>query len=288
MAQDPPSSAAVPVAELEYEHSALEDAVIRYRKQLILVAVLAVVGSVGYFGNKLWKESQAKAAAIAFTRAQTVGDLRSVADAHAGQNGAGNALIDAARLLAQDGKGKDAISELEQFLTTYPQHPLTELAKFRLADLQLAEGASQDAVSRFQEIAQNPASPYSPLARLRMADQMWQEGKTSEAEALYQELQKRSGGDRLFAIAEQRLKHLKAAPPVPVEFVPEPAAPPDAATLPPGLNMAPPSENTLSGTINSPGLLDDNTPDAGTSLTPDGAPESDTLLPPPVLPPVEN
>ena len=43
MASDP-KQAPVPVAELEYEHSPLEDAVIRYRKQLILVGTLALLG----------------------------------------------------------------------------------------------------------------------------------------------------------------------------------------------------------------------------------------------------
>jgi len=280
MSQDPNS--AVPVATLEYEHSPLEDAVIRYRKQLILVGVLAVVGSVGYFGNKLWSESKQKDAAIAFTRAQTVGELRNVATAKAGQPAAGNALIQAALLLADDGKGKEAIEELNKFLAAYPSHPLVELAKFRLADIQLAEGATQDAVAKFQEVSSSPGSPYAALAHLRIADQKWSDGKIEEATKLYQELLTKGGGDRMFQLAEQRLKQVKIAPAALIDFVPEPS--PAAPGAAPG-NMAPPSSDALNQSISTPGLLGDDPASGGASLTPDApAGKSDSLLPPPVLP----
>jgi hypothetical protein len=289
MSSDPKSNA-VPVAELEYEHSPLEDAVIRYRKQLILVGVLAVVGSVGYFGNKLWKESKHKDAALAFTRASNVGELRSVATTHAGQSAAGNALLKAALLLAEDGKPKEAIEELNKLISTYPQHPLVTLAKFRLADLQLNEGATQDAVAKFQEVATTPGSPYAAQALLRIADQNWQDGKIEEAKKVYQEVLVKNGGDRMFRTAEERLKQLKINPPALVEYVPEaPPTPTPGAPNAPG-NMAPPSADALNSalnapSLNTPSLLDGDAAPGGTSLTPDSpAEKTDSLLPPPVLP----
>ncbi len=284
--------AAVPVAELEYEHSPLEDAVIRYRKQLVLVGVLAVLGSVGYFGSKLWKESKHKEASLAFTRAQNIGELRSVADKFAGQNAGGNALLKAAQLLNDEGKGKEALEELNKFLAAYPKHPLADLAKFRLADIQLAEGATQDATAKFLEVSNIPDSPYAALATLRMADQKWKEGKIDEATKLYGAIPSKHGGDRMFAISEARLKQIKLLPPALIDFVPEPVPAPGApGTIPgaPGLNMAPPSAAALEGSISSPSLLgDDPTPapaPGSSSLTPDAPVEkSDSLLPPPVLP----
>ena len=288
MASDP-ASPSVPVAELEYEHSPLEDAVIRYRKQLILVGVLAVLGSGGYFGNKLWKESKHKDAALAFTRAQTVGDLRTVANTHSGQPAAGNALLRASQLLAEEGKGKEAIEELNKFLASYPQHPLTELARFRLAEVQMAEGATQEAVAKFQEVANVPDSPYAALALLRIADQKWQEGKTDEAKKIYEEIPRKNGGNRMFNIAEQRLKQIKLAQPALIDFVPEPTPAPGTPTPggPPGLNMAPPSAAALEKTISGGSVLGEDTAasPAGTTLIEDAAPaKDDSLLPPPVLP----
>lgn len=288
MASDP-KQAPVPVAELEYEHSPLEDAVIRYRKQLILVGTLALLGTVGYFGSKLWKESQHKNAALAFTRAETVGELRNVATTHSGLPAAGNALLKAAQMLAQDGKGKEAIDELNQFLTAYPQHPLADLAKFRLADVQLQEGATQDAMTRFLEVSNTPGSPYAALALLRVADQKWQDGQIDEAQKLYQELLTKHGGNRMFELAEQRLKQIKITPPVLVDYVPEPTpAPGTPGATPAGLpetNLAPPSAAALDKAISTPGLLGDEPVPAGTSLTPDAPPaKEDSLLPPPVIP----
>ena len=288
MASDP-NTTSVPVAELEYEHSPLEDAVIRYRKQLILVAVLAVVGSVGYFGSKLLKQSKHKDAALAFTRAQTVGDLRTVATSHAGQSGAGNALLKAAQLLSEDGKPKEAVEELNKFLSTYPQHPLVDLAKFRLAEARMQDGSTQEAAAAFRDLANTPGSPYAGLALLRAADQVWLDGNIDEARKLYQELLTKNGGDRLFSLAEQRLKQIKLAAPVLIDFVPEPVPAPGTPTPggPPGLNMTPPSEAALEKGFSIPGLLGDEPAPAGTTLTPDGPPaaDPDALLPPPVLPP---
>lgn len=282
MAQESSLSNAVPVAVLEHEHSPLEDAVIRYRKQLILVAVLAVVGTTGYFGSKLYKESKHRNAALAFTRAATVGELRAVASQHAGQTAAANALLKASLLLAQDGKGSEAAEALNKLIATYPQHPLADLAKFRLAEVQLQQGATQDAIAKFQEVARTATSPYAALALLRVADLNWQDNKIDEAQKLYQEILTKHGGDRLFAIAEQRLKQIKIAPPSLVDFVPEPTPTPGL----PNANQAPPSAAALGEpSISAPGLLGEDPAPAPASLTPSAPPtKDDSLLPPPALP----
>ncbi len=284
MAQDSSLSNPVPVAVLEHEHSPLEDALIRYRKQLILVGVLAVVGTSAYFGTKLYKESKHRSAALAFTRAATVGELRAVASQHAGQTAAANALLKSALLLAQDGKGSEAAEALNKLIATYPLHPLADLAKFRLAEVQLQQGATQDAIAKFQEVAATVKSPYAALALLRVADLSWQDNKIDEAQKLYQEILVKHGSDRVFNIAEQRLKQLKIAPPTLVDFVPEPTPAPGSPGLP---NQAPPSAAALGEpSISAPGLLDEQpAPPADATLSPSSPPtKEDALLPPPAVP----
>ena len=132
-------------------------------------------------------------------------------------------------------------------------------------------------------------SPYAALALLRMADQKWQEGQIDDAKKLYQELLTKHGGDRMFQLAEQRLKQIKITPPVLIDYVPEPTpAPGTPGAAPAGLpetNLAPPSAAALDKAISTPGLLGDEPAPAGTSLTPDAPPaKEDSLLPPPVLP----
>lgn len=255
----------VPVAHLEFEHSPLEDAVIRHKNKLILVSVLAVVGSLGYFGNKLWTEHKQSVAALAFTRADTVGELREVAAQNPGQPGGGSALLDASRLLTKEGRNKEAMEELQKFITNYSSHELADLAKFRLADLKLQEGSLQDAAAGFQEIAKNPSSPYASLALIRAGDILWQEGKTEEARRLFEEAVTKTGGNQ---VAMERVKQVKLAAPTLIDYVPEPAP---AAPAPGGL----PSIDALNGTINTPGLMGDD---------PTGLGGEAPLLPPPALP----
>ncbi|RYD32954.1 MAG: tetratricopeptide repeat protein, partial [Verrucomicrobiaceae bacterium] len=255
----------VPVAHLEFEHSPLEDAVMRHKNKLILVSVLAVVGTLGYFGNKLWVEHQQSVAALAFTRADTVGELREVAAQNPGQPGGGSALLDASRLLAKEGKNKEAMEELQKFISNYSSHELIDLAKFRLADLKLQEGSLQEAAAGFQEIAKNPASPYASLALIRAGDIHWQEGKTEEARRLFEEAVTKTGGNQ---VAMQRLKQVKLVAPTLIDYVPEPAP----AAPAPG---SPPSIDALNGAINAPGLMGDD---------PTGLGGEAPLLPPPALP----
>lgn len=265
----------VPVAELEFEHSPFEDALIRHRRKLILVASLAVVGTLGYFGSKLWKDHQHSVAALAFTHAQTVGEYRTVAGANPGLPGGGSALVDASRLLALDGKGREAIDELEKFLKGWPQHELVPLAEFRLADLKLQEGGAQDAAERFLKISKDSKSPFAALALLRAADIRWQEGKNDEAKKMYEEVGIKGVGGQLFEISKQRIKELHLVAPTLIDYVPPEPAPAAGTPAVPGLNNAPPSSDALQG-LNSPGLLGDD------PISVEGG--TDSLLPPPVIP----
>src|SRR5687767_8202435 len=95
MATDPTSNKA-PVAVLEYEPSAFEMTLLKHKSKLILVGVIAILGTVGYWGYRLYKEATHKSAAVEFTRAETVEDLKKVAAEHAAQTAGGDATILAA------------------------------------------------------------------------------------------------------------------------------------------------------------------------------------------------
>ena len=280
MASQSPESS-VPVAELEYEHSPLERTLIRYKNQLILAAGVGVVGAALYFGNKALQDHKHESAAVAFTRANTVEELLAVSTEHAGQPAGGNALLDAAQKLAETGRTREAIEQLKKFLTDYQSHPLTDLAKFRLGDLLLTEGSRADAQKYFEE-AGTGSSAFGPLAMLRVGDMHWEDGKTDEARKIYEQLITKNAGTNIFGISEERLKQIKQTPPVPVEFVPEPAAPGIPAA--PG---APPSAAQLSSEINTPGLgLDSAPPVAPDASLTNPAPPAPVIAPAPEAAPV--
>ncbi len=111
------SKSKAPVAVLEYEPSAFEVALIKHKSKLILVGILAVVGTAGYWGYRLYREATHKSAAVAFTRAQTVEDLKKVATSYSGQSAAGNAVVLAAEQVSAE-RPAEAIEMLKGFLSS--------------------------------------------------------------------------------------------------------------------------------------------------------------------------
>ena len=169
MATNPPDQA--PVAELDFEPGALELAFAKHKSKFILVAALAGLAALGYYGQKLWKEHADQVSGQAFAKAESLEDFRKVAKDYAGKNAGGSAVLMAAQLLAQDGKSAEAITELNDFLKAYPEHPLADLATLRLADAHLQSGATAQAKEMLATVAEKfSKSPHAPLALLRLGD----------------------------------------------------------------------------------------------------------------------
>jgi predicted negative regulator of RcsB-dependent stress response len=263
---DPNTPAQPPVAVLEYEPSAFERALMMHKSKFILVGVLGVAATLAYFGIKAYRDHKHASAAVDFTRAQTAADLKDVATKHAGQVPGGNALITAAQLLQGDRPG-EAVDTLKKFLSEYPEHPLRELADFRLGDYLLLSGDKAGAEKELDRVGKS-SSVYAPMALMRMGDLRWEEGKTDEAKAFYDTILKTPAfaGSPMHALAQGRVdKDLKVKPPVMVEYVPEPTPAPPAT---PGAPPIPGAPNALmpapSGDISTPSLsLDNPDPAAG-------------------------
>ena len=254
------SKTKAPVAVLEYEPSGFEQALIKHKSKLILVGVLAVAGTVGYWGWRLYGEASNKSAAVASTRATSVQELKEVAEKHAGKPGAGTALVDAAQKLSAERPG-EAIGILKDFLAKYDNHPLRDLASFRIAEYYVASGDPVSAEKEYDAVAK-AGSPFSAFALLRLGDIKWGAGDTEKAREYYDMILKNGAmsGSPARSQAQSRLdRDLKIKAPALVEYTPEPApATPGAAT--PGLNVQ--------------GLGD-----FGPGTSP-----SDSLLPPPAFP----
>jgi predicted negative regulator of RcsB-dependent stress response len=270
MAED---NSKVPVATLEYEPTSFEQALIKHKSKLILVGVLAVAGAVGYGTWRLVRESGHNAAALAFTRANSVDDLKKVASEYANQSAGGNALIFAADKLFADSKNADAIALLKDFLSKYPEHPLRDLASWRLAEYLAAGGNTEAAAAEYETIGQGN-TPYSALALLRAGDIKWGAGEMEKARDHYDKILRNPAmaGSPARAKAQERMdKDLKTKPPVLVEYE-APLLPPaklgsggptpGAGNLPPSLSIDEPFTPPVPGVkpINSPSLLDDAPP----------------------------
>jgi predicted negative regulator of RcsB-dependent stress response len=211
----------VPVATLEYEPTSFEQTLLKHKSKLILVGVLAVAGAVGYWGWRLTKDSKHHSAAVDFTRAGSVEDLKKVAKEHPGETAAGDAMILAADKLFTDNKGSDAIALLKDFLSQYPEHPLKDLASWRLAEYLAAGGDIAAATPAYETVSQSN-SPFSGLAMLRLGDIKWGAGENEKAREYYDKILRNPAmtGNPARTEAQERIDvGLKWKPPTPVEYV---------------------------------------------------------------------
>lgn len=233
MANETPDQA--PIAELEYEPSAFEQAFQKHKSKVILVAILGGVGLLGYYSMKFWKEHQDTKDGQAFFKAETIADYERVAQDLSGRNAGGNALLMAAQLLVDNGKPKDAVTKLQAFVKDYPNHPLADLGTLRLADAQALAGNIEESKATLAQVFEKfPKSPHAPLAMLRLGDQLASEKKIDEARKVYDNLRSKytaaPGADPskdYWTVAKSHSDALGRKEPTPVAFVPDPVpAPP--------------------------------------------------------------
>ena len=223
-----------PVAVLEYEHSAFENLLIQHKPKIILVGLLAILGTTAYWGQRLWSEHKQKEAALSFVRADTVADLKKTAADHGSEAGAGSALVLAASLLSADRPG-EAVDTLKEFISKFPNHSLRDLAAFRIGDYLLQSPDKAGAEKELEAVAAT-GTIYSPIALLRLGDLKWAAGDTEAAKKFYDKILTTPAfaGSPVRAEAQTRVdSKIKQKPPVLVDFVPEapptPAADPAAA-----------------------------------------------------------
>jgi predicted negative regulator of RcsB-dependent stress response len=268
----------VPVAVLEYEPSGFEQTLLKHKTKLILVGVLALAGTGGYWGYRLIKEASHRSASVDFVRAGSVTELKAVAEKHSGKPSGGDALILAAEKLSKDRPG-EAVDLLKDFLNKYPDHPLRPLASFRMGEYFALSGDNASAEKEYDAVAK-ANTPFSPLAQLRLGDMKWAAGDTAKAQEYYDTIQKSAStaANAVRAIAKDRIENdIKSKPPTLVDYVPEPAAPPPG----PGTPGAPGGlDNINLNNLNGPG---DSPPTSG--LLPPPVPRFDpNRLPPPAPP----
>jgi predicted negative regulator of RcsB-dependent stress response len=267
----------VPVAVLEYEPTAFEQQLLKHKSKLILVAVLAVGGTLGYWGWRIFKDSAHNKAGVAFTRANTVEELKKVASEHSGQTAAGSALLLASERLGTD-KPAEAVALLRDFLSQHAEHPLRDLAAWRIAEYTAATGDAAAAEKEYEAVAA-AGTPFSGFALLRLGDIRWGTGDTEKAKEIYDRILTNpamSGNPARIAARDRVERALKAKPPALVEYVePELLPSPKLDVPPPPVPVPVPPPSPPDNPPDSPA----NTPDPA---RPNGeSPSADPAAPAP-------
>jgi len=209
--------------------SDVEAFVDKYKIQLLLGFIgIIVVISLAFILQATNLERQTELA-HAFTSAETIEELETVATKYKGTVAAGNALIRKAALLEEEGKRDDAQSTLVGFITNYPDHPRKDQALLVLG--RLAEGEEKWGLARSYYQQVDLDSEVIGYAKLHLGDILMQEGKYEEAETYYKNIQSELTGTDWFVDLRSRIdmagKKVKAAKNPVMPMMPEPA--PEAA-----------------------------------------------------------
>lgn len=235
-----PESGPSPIGEISQEPSAFESFLDANQKKLIIVGILAIIALIAFVIIAGLQKLAAQNAANDVAAARSIPELESVSKKYQGSNAGGSALIFKSQLLWRDQQGQEAIQSLEEFISSYPEHPAIGNAYASLGSYQQQMGKSEEAETAFQKAAELSDSSASSLALLSLGDLARSAGKDDEAKNLYNRVINEYE-DRHFQVkfmARDRLKLIGVDPPSektdePSGTLPQPSVSSAPITLPP-------------------------------------------------------
>lgn len=208
----------------------LED---NFKKIMLGLLVVALVLA-GVFASRHFAARRNLEAAEKFASAAGVEDCDVVIQKYPGSIAAGNALLQKADLLWQQGKKESSIDALKEFLKSLPNHKLRASAAIALGTKQAAIG-DRDAGRATLEgfLKSNPQSELAPAADIQLGDLLWQEGKDAETKKHFDSLlQKYPGKMAMFNQALEERQQLMGSG-LPQKEVAGPPPAPKPAFAPP-------------------------------------------------------
>lgn len=301
-----------PIAEIEQGPSKFEQFLDANQRKLIALAVIAIIGVLGYTAwRTIEKDNRLEAGAllvgaganeltgsrVGATELSDVDYLfadkkempggvvivKDVKFTNTPSYGSAHLLVADAQWT--DGRQDAAIATLREFIDQNPSHPARPTALASLGSRLMAQGKTGEARDIFNTLLEDPDSSFlAPYALISLGDIARAEGKIDEAEAFLNRARDEYPDDNFSSIATQHLALLRSADPVEIEPPPPPVPEP-----PPSITK-PDDEPDVSKPIEldptkMPGAGDDNPliPGTETTLDPDAPGFNPT---PPTPPPV--
>ena len=213
----------VPLAEISQGPNAFEAFLDRNQKNLVILAILLVLGTAAYVIYRGIQKSHQETAGAALNKAADLPALQAVINDHPDTNAAGSAMVLLADRQWLDGQQDAAIGTLRKFIDSNPGHPALPTARASLGSKLMSQGKSADATKVFQDVIDDPNARFiAPYALISSGDIAIVAGEADKAEAFYNRVKTDFPESSFVDTATRRIATLKAKPPVEIEAPPAP------------------------------------------------------------------
>ena len=213
----------------------------RYKKEVMAVLILALVGVAGFGGYRLYSDRQGDIAAARLSSAKTTADFQKVIADYPNTSAGGSAYLLLADAQRNEKKFAEANTTLQTFLDKFPKHELAATARLAMAGNLEALGKKDEALAAYQRlVAGDPKGFVAPIALYSQIHLLKEKKQIDEARRVCETIMTQYRESRLAPDAAYQLRLLKP------ENAPTTAASPTAAApLPAAAPSAPPPAQSV-------------------------------------------
>ena len=221
----------------------------RYKKEVMAVLILALVGVAAFGGYHLYSQRQENIAAASLSSAKTIADFQKLIADYPNTSAGGSAYLLLADAQRNEKKFAEANTTLQTFLDKFPKHELAGTARLAMAGNLEALGKKDEALAAYQRlVAGAPKGFVAPIALYSEIHLLKEKKQIDEARRVCETIMTQYRESRLAPDAAYQLRLLKpenapttavsptAAPPLPAAA---PSAPPPAQSVAPAAPPAP-------------------------------------------------
>lgn len=224
----------------------------RYKKEVMAVLILALLGVAGFGGYRLYNDRQSNAAAEMLAGAKTAADFQKVMAEYPRTAAGASAYLLLADAQRNEKKFAEANTTLQTFLDKFPKNELADTARLAIAGNLEALGKKDEALAAYKQLVTgNPKGFAAPMALYSEIHLLKEKKQIDEARRVCETIMTQYRESRLAPDAAYQLRLLKpetppAAPPTQTVAPPPaaPAAPPAAQSAAPAAPPAPAPKNT--------------------------------------------
>lgn len=230
-----------PLGEISQEPSGFDQFMDRNQKNLMILAVVLVIGAASYIIYQGLKKSHEHSAGAALTKSEDLSSLQSVVKEYSKTAAGGSASVLLAEKQWSDGLQSDSIKTLQDFIANQPEHPALPTAQASLASKLASQGKADEASKLLEGIVSNESARFlAPYALLSLGDLAKNAGDSEKARKFYERAQNEFPGNDFASKATDHLAILDTKAPVEIAPPPAPAQPEGLPSIPGLAPTAPP------------------------------------------------